>query len=86
MKSVSASVFPLAIVLVLTVAAMKPVNGFNCLEAKLSLLSCLPFLSNNTDKPPTACCDAVVDVKASAPTKPELRTACECLMKAATDS
>ncbi|XP_068487133.1 non-specific lipid-transfer protein A-like [Phaseolus vulgaris] len=85
MKRVSASVLPLAVVLVLTVAAMKPVNGFSCLKAKLSLVSCLPFLTDGADAPSTDCCSAVSDVKASAPTKPELREACECLVQGASD-
>ncbi|KAL9315999.1 hypothetical protein ACSQ67_017001 [Phaseolus vulgaris] len=83
MKSVCACVVPLAVVLVLTVAAMKPVNGFNCPEAKRSLLPCVPFLTTNADKPSPGCCHAVVDVKASAPTKPELRAACDCVVEGA---
>ncbi|QCE01608.1 hypothetical protein DEO72_LG7g2907 [Vigna unguiculata] len=79
MKRVSTSVFGLVIVLLLTVAAMKPVNGFSCVRAKLSLLSCLPFLTTNQESPSSACCNGVRNVRASAPTKPELREACKCL-------
>jgi len=84
MKRVSASVFCLTVVLLLIVGAMKPVNGFSCLKAKLSLITCLPFLTLNENSPSTACCNAVSNVKVSAPTKPELREACECL-KASSD-
>ncbi|XP_047178517.1 non-specific lipid-transfer protein A-like [Vigna umbellata] len=82
MKRVSTSVFGLGVLLILTVAAMKPVNGFSCVEAKLSLLACLPFLTSSQDSPSTACCNAVSNVRASAPTKPELREACLCLTAA----
>ncbi|XP_014502935.1 non-specific lipid-transfer protein A-like [Vigna radiata var. radiata] len=67
------------IVLLLTVAAMKLVNGFSCLEAQVSMLQCLPFFLNAENSPSTSCCDAVRNVRASAPTKPELREACQCL-------
>ncbi|XP_027941356.1 non-specific lipid-transfer protein A-like [Vigna unguiculata] len=79
MKRVSTSVFGLAIMLLMTVAAMKPVNGFSCVQAKLSLLTCLPFLTTNQQSPSSACCNGVSVVRASARTKPELREACECL-------
>ncbi|QCE01609.1 hypothetical protein DEO72_LG7g2908 [Vigna unguiculata] len=85
MKRVSTSVFCLAIVLLLTVAAMKPVNGFSCVQAKLSLLTCLPFLTTNQESPSSTCCNAVSNVRASAPTKPELREACECLKATANE-
>ncbi|WVY89945.1 hypothetical protein V8G54_035459 [Vigna mungo] len=61
---------------------MKPVKGFSCVEAKLSLLTCLPFLTSSQESPSTACCNAVSNVRASAPTKPELREACQCLTAA----
>ncbi|WVY89946.1 hypothetical protein V8G54_035460 [Vigna mungo] len=32
---------------------MKPANGFSCVEAKLSLLACLPFLTSSQDSPST---------------------------------
>ncbi|KAG2390958.1 uncharacterized protein HKW66_Vig0132810 [Vigna angularis] len=79
MKRVSTSVFGLGVLLLLTVAAMKPVNGFNCLITQVSLVQCLPFLGNTEDIPSTSCCDAVSTVKASTLTKPELREACQCL-------
>ncbi|KOM46619.1 hypothetical protein LR48_Vigan07g032300 [Vigna angularis] len=50
---------------------MKPVNAFSCVEAKLSLLACLPFLTSSQDSPSSICCNAVSNVRASAPTKPE---------------
>ncbi|KOM46614.1 hypothetical protein LR48_Vigan07g031800 [Vigna angularis] len=82
MKRASTSVFGLGILLLLTVAAMKPVNGFSCLVAKVSLLQCLSFLNSIADIPSTSCCNAVSNVRASAPTKPELREACLCLTAA----
>ncbi|KAG2390948.1 hypothetical protein LR48_Vigan07g031100 [Vigna angularis] len=82
MKKVSTSVFGLGVLLLLTVSAMKPVNAFSCVEAKLSLLACLPFLTSSQDSPSSACCNAVSSVRASAPTKPELREACQCLTAA----
>ncbi|QCE01870.1 hypothetical protein DEO72_LG7g3170 [Vigna unguiculata] len=86
MKRVSTSVFCLAIVLLLTVAAMKPVNGFSCVQAKLSLLTCLPFLTTNQESLSSACCNAVRNVRASAPTKSELREACDCLKSTANET
>ncbi|WVY92231.1 hypothetical protein V8G54_037745 [Vigna mungo] len=82
MKRVSTSVFGLGVLLLLTVAAMKPVNGFSCLLAKVSLLQCLTFLISNQDIPSTSCCNAVSNVRASALTTPELREACQCLTAA----
>ncbi|XP_022637414.1 non-specific lipid-transfer protein A-like [Vigna radiata var. radiata] len=85
MKRVSSSVFGLGVLLLLTVAAMKPVNGFNCSVAKLSLIECFPFLERNQDIPSTSCCNVVSNVRASAPTKPELREACQCFTEGIVD-
>ncbi|QCE01605.1 hypothetical protein DEO72_LG7g2904 [Vigna unguiculata] len=86
MKKVSTSIFSLAIVLLVIVAAMKPVNGFSCVQAKLQLLTCLSFLTTNQKSPSSACCNGVRNVRASAPTKPELREACVCLKSTANET
>jgi len=81
MKSVS--LLSLAVVLVLTVAAIDPVKGFDCVKAKLSLAPCLSFITTNVKSPSTACCSALSGLKASTPTKPEIRDACDCFVAAA---
>ncbi|QCE01611.1 hypothetical protein DEO72_LG7g2910 [Vigna unguiculata] len=86
MKRVSTSVLGLAVVLLVTIAAMKPVSGFSCVQAKLSLLTCLPFLTTNQESPSSVCCNAVRNVRASASTKPELREACDCLKATANET
>jgi len=83
MKSVCGSFVPLAIVLVLAVAGTKEVKGFDCEKAKASLGECIAFLTTNVNSPSPACCKAVSDLKASAPSKPECHAACDCLVGAA---
>lgn len=84
MKSVSISFLLLAILLLLTVIVMKLVEGFSCLATKLSLSSCLPFLTTNVDTTSTTCCNAFSHLKALAQTKPEFCAACDCLVRGAT--
>jgi len=83
MKSVSVSFVPLVIMLFLTVTAMKPTEGFNCLVTKLSLLPCLPFLITNAQTPLTSCCIALSYLNSSVRTISDLGAACECLVEAA---
>jgi len=81
MKSVSGSFVPLAILLLLTVAATKPVKGFDCeMAKKVFLAPCIPFITTDVKTPPTACCNAVSNLKASRSLKPECRAVCDCLV------
>ena len=79
MKSMSLS---LAVVLILTVATIDPVKGVDCVKTKLPLAPCLPFITGNVKSPATVCCNALSGLKASAPTKPEIRVACDCFVTA----
>jgi len=79
MKSLFVS---LAIVLLLTVAATKPVKGFDCEKAKVSLGQCVPFFTTNVNSPSIGCCKAMSDLKASTP-QPECHATCDYLVGAA---
>ncbi|CAJ1971285.1 unnamed protein product [Sphenostylis stenocarpa] len=63
-------------------ADMEASRGYNCDKARRSVLPCLSFVMDNADAPSTQCCKGVKEVKASAPSKPELRAACLCIKEA----
>ncbi|CAJ1971284.1 unnamed protein product [Sphenostylis stenocarpa] len=63
---------------------MEPPKGFCCQKAKKSLMPCLDFVTDKTDSPSLACCKGLGEVKASAPTKVDLRAACKCVQEGAT--
>ncbi|OIW02829.1 hypothetical protein TanjilG_29605 [Lupinus angustifolius] len=81
MKKVCVAFLSLVAILVLTSV---PGEGFNCDDAKEELFPCLEYIiGEGGDAPSSECCDAVIDLKSSTPTKNDRRSACECLKAAA---
>ncbi|CAL0317520.1 unnamed protein product [Lupinus luteus] len=62
----------------------EPGEGFDCDDAKEELIPCLEYIiGEGGDAPSSECCDGVIDLKSSTPTKNDRRVACECIKAAA---